>query len=279
MRLSANKLFALGLLAVVALILAATAGAVRDVEKVELRAGDLLIVGRGGFKPETLPKHRDAPIKIYGGGKVSTISGELPPILDTLEFEFDRHGHVDTTGIEVCTAGKLQATTVPAARKNCPNAIVGKGFGTGDRRLSGTGLHPCLLADHGLQRSEEERQRHAPLSRLHHGARCHHLHRPGRDRKNPQRHLRLPGQSENPQDRRRLRPPDLRAPDGRSQNEGQGQAAQLRQCPLRNRPPAGARQVRLQGRHSPVGHLLPALQSDSRHLRRQPSAQPAARQA
>ena len=129
MRPSANKLFALGLLAVAALVLAATAGAVRDVEKVELRAGDLLIVGRGGFKPETLPKHHDAPIKIYGGGKVSTISGELPPILDTLEFEFDKHGHVDTTGIEVCTAGKLQATTVPAARKNCPNAIVGKGFG------------------------------------------------------------------------------------------------------------------------------------------------------
>jgi hypothetical protein len=124
-----RKLVAVGLLAVAVLAVAATAGAVRDIEKVEIRAGDLLIVGRGGFKPETLPKHRDAPIKIYGGGKVSTISGDLPPILDTIEFEFDKHGHVDTTGIGVCTAGKLQATTVAAARKNCPNAIVGKGFG------------------------------------------------------------------------------------------------------------------------------------------------------
>jgi hypothetical protein len=128
-RVRNRKLAAVGLLVLAALAVAATAGAVRDVEKVELRAGDLLILGRGGFKPETLPKHRDAPIKIYGGGKVSTISGELPPILDTLEFEFDKHGHVDTTGIEVCTAGKLQATTVPAARRQCPNAIVGKGFG------------------------------------------------------------------------------------------------------------------------------------------------------
>jgi hypothetical protein len=97
-RVRNRKLAAVGLLVLAALAVAATAGAVRDVEKVELRAGDLLIVGRGGFKPETLPKHRDAPIKIYGGGKVSTISGELPPILDTLEFEFDKHGHVDTTG-------------------------------------------------------------------------------------------------------------------------------------------------------------------------------------
>jgi hypothetical protein len=125
-----RKLLGLGLLVVAVLAVAATAGAVRDVEKVELRAGDLLIVGRGGFKPETLPKHHDAPIKIYGGGKVSTVSGELPPILESLNFEFDKHGHVETTGLEVCTAGKLQATDVPAARKACPNAIVGKGYGT-----------------------------------------------------------------------------------------------------------------------------------------------------
>jgi len=129
-RLRQSRLAVPGLLCLAVLALVATAGAVRDIEKVHLRVGDLLIEGYGGFKPEQLPKHHDAPIKIYGGGKVSTISGDLPAILDTIEFEFDKHGHVDTTGISVCTAGKLQATTVPAARKNCPGAIVGKGFGT-----------------------------------------------------------------------------------------------------------------------------------------------------
>jgi len=124
-----KRLTFFGLLALTAFVFASTAGATRDIEKVHLRVGDLVIDGRGGFKPERLPKHHDAPIKIYGGGKVSTISGELPPILDTIEFEFDKHGHVDTTGIEVCTAGKLQATDVPAARRACPHAIVGKGFG------------------------------------------------------------------------------------------------------------------------------------------------------
>jgi hypothetical protein len=118
-----------GLLIAVALILAATAGARRDIEKVHLRVGDLVIDGRGGFKPETLPKFRDAPIKIYGGGRVSTISGDLPPILDTIEFEFDKPGHVDTKGLEVCRPGKLQATDVKSARRACPNAIVGRGFG------------------------------------------------------------------------------------------------------------------------------------------------------
>jgi len=125
-----RKLLALSMALFAVLALAGTAAAVRDVNRVELRVGDLLIVGRGGFHPETLPKYHDAPISIYGGGKLSTVSGELPPILETLTFEFDRHGSVDTTGLPFCTAGKLQATNVPAARKACPGAIVGKGFGT-----------------------------------------------------------------------------------------------------------------------------------------------------
>jgi hypothetical protein len=124
-----KRLLLFGLLGLAAFAFASVAGAARSNEKVHLRLGDLVIDGHGGFKPELLPKHHDAPIKIYGGGKVSTISGELPPILETIEFEFDKHGHVDTTGIEVCTAGKLQATDVPAARRACPHAIVGKGFG------------------------------------------------------------------------------------------------------------------------------------------------------
>lgn len=126
-----KKALAFCMCALAVLAIASIAIAHRDNDRVELRAGDLVIVGHGGFKPETLPKDHDAPITIYGGGKLSTVSGELPPILEKLTFEFDKHGHVDTTGLEVCTAGKLQATDVPAARRACPNAIVGEGFGSG----------------------------------------------------------------------------------------------------------------------------------------------------
>lgn len=95
-----------------------------------LEAGDLVLNAEGGFAPTRLPEHEDAPIKIYGGGKASTKSGELPPIVETLEIEFDRHGHVETKGLEVCTSGKLQSTTVAQARRACPNAIVGEGTGS-----------------------------------------------------------------------------------------------------------------------------------------------------
>lgn len=113
------------LTALIALCVAAgTASAIK------FRGGDLIITVNGGFTPTALPKYRDAPITLYGGGKISTVSGKLPPILETLAIEYDRHGSVQTTGLPVCAPGRLEATTVPAARRNCPGAIVGKGRGS-----------------------------------------------------------------------------------------------------------------------------------------------------
>jgi hypothetical protein len=114
----------------IALATVALAIAAASASALVLEAGDLVLNAEGGFAPTKLPKHVDAPIKIYGGGKASTKSGELPPIVETLTIEFDRHGHVETKGLEVCPAGRLQSTTVPQARKSCPNAIVGEGKGS-----------------------------------------------------------------------------------------------------------------------------------------------------
>jgi hypothetical protein len=96
----------------------------------KVRVGDLVLNADGGFSPTALPKHEDAPITLHGGGKLSTVSGKLPPIVETLVIEFDRHGHVETLGLPVCAASKLEATDVPQARKNCPGSIVGKGKGS-----------------------------------------------------------------------------------------------------------------------------------------------------
>jgi hypothetical protein len=106
------------------LVLAASASALT-----KIRAGDLILEAEGGFTPVALPKHHDAPISLHGGGKLSTISGELPPVVKTLTIEFDRHGHVDTTGLAICHAAQLQSTDVAQARRACPNAIVGEGAG------------------------------------------------------------------------------------------------------------------------------------------------------
>lgn len=113
------------LLAVLGLLFFAAAA-----QALHLQVGDLVVDAEGGFSPKALPRHQDAPITLHGGGSISTASGELPPILKELTLLFDRHGSVETTGLPVCTKGKLAATTVARARAACPGAIVGEGQGS-----------------------------------------------------------------------------------------------------------------------------------------------------
>lgn len=107
----------------VLLVAAASAAAI------VLHAANLVITADGGFTPTTLPKHGFAPIKLHGFGKIATEDGSPPPILETVTIWFDKHGEVDTEGLPTCTPQKLAATTTAQARKLCPGAIVGKGFG------------------------------------------------------------------------------------------------------------------------------------------------------
>jgi hypothetical protein len=111
------------------LVLSLIAIAATAASAVQIRAGDLIINGHGGFAPTALPKTENAPITLHGGGSLSTVSGALPPILKTLIIKFDRHGSVETTGLAICRAGQLQSTDSGDARRACPDAIVGKGSG------------------------------------------------------------------------------------------------------------------------------------------------------
>jgi hypothetical protein len=108
-----------------ALLLVAAASAAAIV----LHASNLVITTDGGFSPTTLPKKGFAPIKLHGFGNISTEDGSPPPILETVTLWFDKHGKVETRGLPTCTPGKLAATTTAQARKLCPGAIVGTGFG------------------------------------------------------------------------------------------------------------------------------------------------------
>jgi hypothetical protein len=121
---------AVAVAAVALLVVAGNALAVRAVTKIHLQAGNIIVDGEGGFTPTALPKNKYAPITVFGSGKISTAEkGTFPPVLKNIEFEFDKHGAVDTTGLPICTPAKLQATTVAQARQLCPGAIVGKGHG------------------------------------------------------------------------------------------------------------------------------------------------------
>lgn len=104
--------------------------AVGSAQAIKLRIGDIIIVAEGGFSPTTLPKTKNAPIKLFGSASFKTTDGSRPSPLRQLVLEFDKHGAVETRGLEKCSMGKLVATTTKQARQLCPGSIVGKGFGT-----------------------------------------------------------------------------------------------------------------------------------------------------
>jgi hypothetical protein len=112
--------------AVAAVLLLAVAGTALALR---LQVGNIIVTTDGGFSPTTLPKHKFAPIKLHGYGKIGSADGSLPPILETITLWFDKHGSVETRGLPVCTAAKLASTNTEQARKMCPGAIVGTGLG------------------------------------------------------------------------------------------------------------------------------------------------------
>ncbi|HEU4905276.1 MAG TPA: hypothetical protein VFT19_04080 [Solirubrobacterales bacterium] len=114
------------LVAVAAAALLGTAAA----QAITLRVGNIVVTGDGGFTPTTLPKRKNAPIKLFGHAKFSTTDGTRPSPLRRLTLLFDKHGAVETRGLPKCTRQKIVATTVKTARRNCRGSIVGKGFGT-----------------------------------------------------------------------------------------------------------------------------------------------------
>ena len=121
MRKSLLRIFAA--VAVLVLVGAGSALALR------LEVGNVVVVADGGFTPTTLPKKGFAPIELHGYGRFSTKDGTPPPVLERITIWFDKHGEVETRGLPICTPGKLAATTTKVARKLCPGAIVGTGFG------------------------------------------------------------------------------------------------------------------------------------------------------
>ncbi len=121
MRKSLLRTFA----AVMVLVLVCAGSAVA----LRLEIGNVVVIADGGFTPKTLPKRGFAPIELRGCGRISTKDRTTPPALKTIALWFDRNGAVETRGLPVCTPAKLRATTTRTARRLCPGAIVGTGFG------------------------------------------------------------------------------------------------------------------------------------------------------
>lgn len=91
--------------------------------------GPVWVSATATLKPRELPAHGNRPVFLSSVTRVGTHDGSTPPTLETLIFELDRNGTIDTKGLPVCKPSKLEGATVSQARKRCAGALVGKGTG------------------------------------------------------------------------------------------------------------------------------------------------------
>jgi hypothetical protein len=90
-------------------------------------AGNICVTDDGGIAPSALPKRGKAPITARLKGKIETRDGTHPPPLQSLDLDIDRTIAVDAVGLPVCRMAQLQARATGAAKRACPDAIVGSG--------------------------------------------------------------------------------------------------------------------------------------------------------
>jgi hypothetical protein len=114
-------------IAVFAALLAVGGGA--SAYAITAEVGPVWVSATATLRPRELPAHGNAPVFLSSVTRVGTHDGSTPPTLQTLLFQLDRNGTVDTKGLPTCTTAKLEGTTPAQARKRCAGALVGTGTG------------------------------------------------------------------------------------------------------------------------------------------------------
>jgi hypothetical protein len=112
---------------VLAILLAA--GVCASAYAITAEIGSVRVSATATMKPRELPARGNRPIFLTSVTRVGTRDGSTPPTLQTLLFQLDRNGTVDSKGLPTCSTAKLEGTTPAEARKRCAGALVGKGTG------------------------------------------------------------------------------------------------------------------------------------------------------
>lgn len=94
-----------------------------------IRGGNLFLRDNGGIFPSRLPRHSQMPVSARIDAEIGTTDGSHPPAVKTLNIDFDKSIQVNAEGLPVCGENQLVARSTAAAKKACPDAIVGTGEG------------------------------------------------------------------------------------------------------------------------------------------------------
>ena len=92
-----------------------------------IQSGGLRITALAQLKPYKLPRDKPAPIAVFIAGHLQSTTGGVPPQLQKLRIEVNRHGLLQSKGLPVCEIPEVQPASTQRALLNCQDALIGSG--------------------------------------------------------------------------------------------------------------------------------------------------------
>jgi hypothetical protein len=89
--------------------------------------GNLRITVLSQVIPFKLPRTGTAPIAVFVSGHIGSRDGSVPPQLQRMTIDVNRHGLLDATGIPSCALRRIQTASTARALEECADSIVGSG--------------------------------------------------------------------------------------------------------------------------------------------------------
>lgn len=94
---------------------------------VTVQQGGLRITALAQISPYKLPRDRPAPIAVFVAGHLQSSSGGIPPQLQELRIEVNRHGLLQSKGLPTCKVPQIQPASTQRALADCADALIGSG--------------------------------------------------------------------------------------------------------------------------------------------------------
>lgn len=138
-----------------ALAAIATIASVTLAQAVTVQQGDLRITVLAQVKPNKLPRTEPAPIAVFIAGHLQSKSGGIPPQLQSMRVQVNRHGLLQSEGLPVCSGARLAGASSERALANCHEALIGSGQFWAHIVLPDQGAYPTrgrLLVFNGRDR-------------------------------------------------------------------------------------------------------------------------------
>jgi hypothetical protein len=120
-----------------------------------VQQGGLRITALAQLIPYKLPRDKPAPIAIFVAGHLQNATGGIPPQLQELKIEVNRHGLLQSRGLPVCQVASIQPASTERALSGCGDALIGSGQFWAHIVLPDQGAYPTqgrLLIFNGRER-------------------------------------------------------------------------------------------------------------------------------